>query len=48
MPFSHAEFLKENLNANLVKIKNGGHLNGSAGFLTLPQALKEILKIVNK
>jgi hypothetical protein len=46
VPFSHAEFLKENLNCDLIKIKNGGHLNGSAGFLKLPQAFKEILKMI--
>jgi predicted alpha/beta hydrolase family esterase len=48
VPFEHATFLKENLNGNLVKVKNGGHLNGSAGFLKLPQALNEIVKITSK
>ena len=44
--FSHAEYLKEKLNAKLISVKNGGHLNGSSGFFKLPQALQSILEIV--
>lgn len=47
VPFSHAEFLKEHLSCNLVSIKNGGHLNGSSGWLSLPEALTELKKMMN-
>lgn len=39
--------LAEELNARIIMIKNGGHLNGSSGWHTLPQclkALKEMMK----
>ena len=42
---SHAEFLKDQLNGELITVKNGGHLNGSSGFYTLPEALESINKI---
>ena len=45
--FSHAEFLAEQLNGKLVCVKNGGHLNGSSGWLKLPQSLKSILGMVD-
>jgi predicted alpha/beta hydrolase family esterase len=45
--FSHAEFLTEKLDAKLIPIKNGGHLNGSSGWRELPQALQSILEMVN-
>ncbi len=48
VPFSHGEFYKKNLKANLVKVVNGRHLNGSAGFLTLPEVLKELNKMFKK
>ncbi len=43
VPLDHAHLLSEQLNAKLVIIPNGGHLNGSSGWKTLPQAL-EVLK----
>jgi predicted alpha/beta hydrolase family esterase len=44
--FSHAEFFKENLNGKLISVPNGGHLNGSAGWYELPQALSAIKEII--
>ncbi len=46
--FSHAEFLAEKLQGTLITVKNGGHLNGSSGFYTLPQALESIITIVER
>lgn len=40
VPFEHAINISENLNCVLVSVPNGGHLNGSAGWNELPQALK--------
>ncbi|MBI4406684.1 serine hydrolase family protein [Candidatus Micrarchaeota archaeon] len=42
VPLSKANELAEKLNAELVVIKNGGHLNQGSGFLQFPQLLKEI------
>ena len=39
VPMSNAEYLAEKLNAPLTVVKNGGHLNGSAGWFELPQCL---------
>lgn len=44
--FSHAEFLSKTLEGKLIAIKNGGHLNSSAGWYKLPYALKAILEII--
>lgn len=38
--------LAEALNGKLIMIKNGGHLNGSSGWLKLPQALKSLKEIM--
>ena len=35
-------FLAEQLAGRLITIKNGGHLNGSSGFLKLPQCLASL------
>jgi predicted alpha/beta hydrolase family esterase len=43
---SDAEFLKDKLNCNLILIHNGGHLNGSAGFFKLQEALETLLKMI--
>jgi hypothetical protein len=45
--FSHAEYLAENLNGKLMRVENGGHLNGSAGFYTLPECLNAVLEYKN-
>lgn len=39
------EFLAKELNADLMIIKNGGHLNGSSGWFTLPQCLEVLEKM---
>ncbi len=46
--FSQAKFLSEKLEGELLQIKNGGHLNGSSGFYTLPQALNAVCKIIKQ
>jgi predicted alpha/beta hydrolase family esterase len=46
VPFAHGEFYRDQLGCPLVKIKNGGHLNGSAGFVKLPQALKVVQEML--
>lgn len=38
--------LAEALDAKLVMIKNGGHLNGSAGWFKLPQCLKALEEMI--
>ena len=43
---SDAEFLSNKLSCNLISIPNGGHLNGSAGFFQLPEALVSLLKMI--
>ena len=47
VPINNAKFLSEKLNGDLIIIKNGGHLNGSAGWLSLPQCLEALTKIIN-
>lgn len=42
VPFSHAQTLARGLNCELVSVKNGGHLNGSSGFYTLPILLEKL------
>ncbi len=39
VPFEHAQILSKELGCELVSVKDGGHLNGSAGWKTLPQVL---------
>ena len=39
VPFEHAQVLSKALDCKLVTVENGGHLNGSAGWKTLPQVL---------
>ncbi len=46
VPFSHAVELSNNLNCQLITIKNGGHLNGSSGWYELPEAYETILKML--
>ncbi len=40
--------LAKELNADLVIVKKGGHLNGSAGWYSLPQALEGLNKLMRK
>jgi predicted alpha/beta hydrolase family esterase len=47
VPFSDAEELSIKLSCNLISIPNGRHLNSSAGFFELPEALDSLLKMIN-
>lgn len=42
VPLANAETLSQELNGDLIVITNGGHLNGSNGWNTLPQALEAL------
>ena len=44
----NAYALGEHFNVEPIIIPNGGHLNGSAGFRELPQALDALLEMMNK
>lgn len=46
VPLNNAETLSKELNGELVVVKNGGHLNGSAGWLSLPQCLEALRKMM--
>jgi predicted alpha/beta hydrolase family esterase len=45
VPIQNAGYLAEKLHCDLVVIHLGKHLNSSAGFLTLPEALTELQKM---
>ena len=45
VPLVDAELLTEKLQADLTVVPNGGHLNGSAGFLELPMGLAALEKM---
>ncbi len=45
---SQAKDLSEQLQSELIIIKNGGHLNSYDGYIKLPQLLKEIKKVNKK
>ena len=47
VPLEHAKFLSEKLNCKLTIIKNGGHLNGSSGWHSLPQVLEGLLQMLS-
>lgn len=40
--FEQGEFLAKELKGELIAIKNGGHLNGSSGWVQLPQCLEAL------
>ena len=42
VPLENAKFLSQELNGELVIVKNGGHLNGSAGWMKLPQCIETL------
>lgn len=46
VPIDNAKFLSQKLNGELIVVKNGGHLNGSAGWFKLPQCLEALNKMV--
>lgn len=45
VPMSNAKYLADQLGADLIVVPNGGHLNGSAGWHQLPEALSAINKL---
>ncbi len=45
VPFEHAQILSKELACELVAVEDGGHLNGSSGWKTLPQVLKGLEEI---
>jgi predicted alpha/beta hydrolase family esterase len=45
VPLSNAEFLSDKLEGNLILVPNGGHLNGSSGWLSLPPVLEVLQKM---
>ncbi len=47
VPLSEGQAIADNLGCEIVVIPNGKHLNGSAGFTELPQALELVLKILD-
>lgn len=46
VPLDNAKFLSQELNGELVIVENGGHLNGSAGWVKLPQCLEVLNKMM--
>lgn len=48
VPVENARFLSEKLWCELVIVENGKHLNGSAGWFTLPQCLQSLMDIIKK
>ncbi len=46
--FSNAETLSRELGGELVVVKKGGHLNGSAGWIKLPQCLDALNGMMEK
>lgn len=48
VPVSDASEIAEKLDGKIVIIKNGKHLNGSAGFTKLPEALEAIKEMVSQ
>ncbi|MBU6389274.1 alpha/beta hydrolase [Patescibacteria group bacterium] len=48
VPIKDAEFLSEKLKADLIIVKNGGHLNGSSGWLALPQCLEALQRLMGR
>ena len=43
---SEGEYLSQKLSCDLIIIPNGNHLNGSAGWYKLPEALDSLLKMI--
>lgn len=46
VPFENAQKLSKVLNCELITVKDGGHLNGSAGWIELPQCLEVLQKMI--
>ncbi len=46
VPLNNTEILSKELDGELMIVKNGGHLNGSAGWFTLPQCFEALVKMM--
>jgi len=46
VPLNDPEYLSGKLEAELILVKDGGHLNGSAGWFQLPQCLDALNKLM--
>ncbi len=46
VPMANAEYLAGALDAELILVPNGGHLNGSAGWFELPQCLEVLNRLM--
>lgn len=46
VPLNNAETLSYELNTKLIIVPNGGHLNGSSGWSTLPQCLESLTEMI--
>ena len=46
VPSSDAKTIARELDAELIWVPNGGHLNGSAGWVTLPQCSEALTKMM--
>lgn len=48
VPLANAEKIAQETGGKLIVIPNGGHLNGSAGFVVLPECLEVLKEFINK
>lgn len=48
VPLKHAKVLSEKCRCKLVVISGGEHLNGSAGFFTLPECLTMLMEMMEE
>ena len=46
VPLEQGNVLAKELNAELIVIKKGGHLNGSSGWYSLPQCFEALLRMM--
>ena len=46
VPLDNAKFLSQKLSSELIVVENGMHLNGSAGWFSLPQCMEELKKMM--
>lgn len=46
VPLNNAETLSKKLGGELIVVKDGGHLNGSSGWFSLPQCLEALKKMM--
>jgi uncharacterized protein len=46
VPLNNAKFIADKMGCELIIIENGGHLNGSSGWIQLPQCLEVLNKMI--